>query len=603
MIQTRQYIKYVMILMLGVLCIPEIIFAQKFTAKANTTSVPLNGVVQVTYELQNGTEQSFQAPSFKGFQVVNNSTFEIGNDVTINGRTQAIHVKKFVYNLSPTQIGKFTINPANIKVNGKVISSNSLTITVTNSSNKRIQIANNRPITSSMSNIRNNSSNDAKDFFIKTFIDNPRVFIGQQVTLTTKLFSRIKIINYNILKEPTFDGFWCFNLSVNKNSVENINGINYNVFEISKKAIFPQKLGTFTMEPTQVEVAYMDDQNVNIFNLFDDNYKTIKSNVLVVNVVSLPTVNQPSDFSGFVGDLKMETKFDKFETKVNEPISLTFKFSGEGNMNLLDKPSINFIDSFEVFEPQIHEENFLINEKVAGVKTFNYLIIPRSQGNFTIAPFSISYFDLATRTYKTLKSEAFSVKVNKGDGNTVAVAGKSDVKYLNQDIKHIDTGLFTLHKKGNLFFHSLFFWIICFLPFLGLAIFIILMRRRIKLKADTVLLKNKQATRMALKRLKLAKQLLQKKELDGFYIELSKGLWGYLADKFAIPGSRLSLATAEETLMSKNLSEESRKKFIDILNQCEYSRFSPNGKLETQAELLYNEAINIIVQTEQELKK
>jgi hypothetical protein len=300
----------------------------------------------------------------------------------------------------------------------------------------------------------------------------------------------------------------------------------------------------------------------------------------------------------------MDTKVDKHEVKAGEAINLTFTLSGKGNLSLLDKMNIEFPPDFEVYDPQISENISTATGEVSGSKTFNYLIIPRTQGNFKLKPVTLSYYDKNKKSYVTLSSGEIDIKVNKGDGSAASVTGgsnKEDIKYINSDIKFIDNKVFEVYPIGRFFFASIWYYILMLLPVVLFIVFIVMMRRRIKLRSNVTLLKHKKATKIALKRLKQANIFMKAADKNNFYIELSRALWGYISDKFSIPLANLSLDSAQTTLAEKNVSENIRNKFIEILNNCEFARFAP-AEANVTMESIYNDAVAIISQTEQELK-
>jgi len=131
-----------------------------------------------------------------------------------------------------------------------------------------------------------------------------------------------------------------------------------------------------------------------------------------------------------------------------------------------------------------------------------------------------------------------------------------------------------------------------------LCIFIILVRKRIKTRANTAALRDKKASKTARKRLRKAEKLINNSE--AFYIEISKVLWGYISDKFHIPTGQLSLDTAYQKLSERKMKEDSIQEFISTLNDCEYVRFAPSADI--TPEKMYERTFKFITKIEQELK-
>jgi hypothetical protein len=231
------------------------------------------------------------------------------------------------------------------------------------------------------------------------------------------------------------------------------------------------------------------------------------------------------------------------------------------------------------------------------------VLIPRVEGNYIIPSVSFSYFDKKKGTYTTLHTPEFALTVEKGQSNdavSVNTHTKTDVKVLGSDIRHIKTNCEPRLYKAS-FFLSPLYWLLLILPVVLLLIFIILFRKRMESKKNVALLRDKKASKTARKRLRKAEKLLQTKQNEDFYIEISKVLWGYISDKFHIPLGLLSLDTAYQKLSERNMQQDSIKEFIDTLNACEYVRFAPSPDL--TPDKMYERTFNFITKIEWELKR
>jgi hypothetical protein len=352
---------------------------------------------------------------------------------------------------------------------------------------------------------------------------------------------------------------------------------------------------------------FFDDFFNNSF--FNESYanveKSLKSNSVVVNVKPLPTAERPVDFSGAVGTFTFSTEVDKTHVKTNDAINLKCTVSGKGNIQLIDKLNISFPPDFETYDPKITSNVSTSGVGSSGSQTFEYLILPRKAGKFTIKPISFSYFDLVKRRYVTLNSPQYTIDVDKGSGDNSTVtysgAGKEDIKYIGSDIRHIKNSPLILQKTGTFFFGSVFFYLMLLLPVLLFAGFIVFWKKQEERHSDTLLMKNRKATRIAIKRLKKASIFLKDKQQEAFYIEISQALWGYLSDKFGIPLAELSVDSVHQALVKKNVNEEIIRQFIETLNNTEYARFAPGEKAMIM-EKTYQEALEIITRIERELR-
>ncbi len=94
---------------------------------------------------------------------------------------------------------------------------------------------------------------------------------------------------------------------------------------------------------------------------------------------------------------------------------------------------------------------------------------------------------------------------------------------------------------------------------------------------------------------------LNENNKDSFYEELSHALWGYISDKLIIPVAELSKDKANEELKKKNISDETVTQINNIIDNCEFARYSPVSD-NTQMKEIYSNATELIGKLEQNLR-
>ncbi|MDZ7776016.1 MAG: BatD family protein [Bacteroidales bacterium] len=334
--------------------------------------------------------------------------------------------------------------------------------------------------------------------------------------------------------------------------------------------------------------------------------RNLTSEPVELQVRPLPQGSKPIAFSGAVGDFSISSEIDKTEVIINDAINLTLKIRGQGNVKLVDPPTMQFPPDFEVYDPEINTNIRTSQAGVAGTKEFKYLIIPRVPGNYDIGPFSFAYFDIEEGRYKTHTTPKYQIKVNKGDaeaseGISVRSGSKKDIQYLGEDIRYIRTGDLNLRPTGAFFFRSSTFYLYLAIPLVLFILLMIVVKKVRSSKNNIALQKERKATRFARKRLKKSRTYADKGDTDAFYNELSEAIWGYLSYKFDISLANLSFEVVREKLSEKHVDEPIIEEFTDILEACEYARFAPGDK-DKRMEEIYNRAKAVIIKTEKELK-
>ena len=596
----------------------------RLTGQARPT-VSVGETFTLVYTL-NAQGSGFRGPNIQGIDMLSGPNTSTSSSIrTVNGSTTMSITYTFTYLLQANREGSFDIPAASVNVNGKQITSNTLSIKVVKSGNTGG--AQYQGSGSQKSGGGAQSSGSSNDVYVKAFASNSNPLQGEGIVVTYKIFTKVPIAQINISKLSSFSGFWSQNLMKENDKLQQttqvIDGEQYIVADIRKIALFPLKSGRLVIDPLELACVaqvrrpsktktgdpFFDDFfNDSFFNSGVANVeKNLKSNPLVITVKSLPDEGKPSDFSGAVGSFTFQSEVDKTRLKTNEAVTLKCIISGKGNIQLIDKLNVTFPPDFESYDPKVTSDIQTTAAGISGRQVFEYLLIPRKPGKFNIKPIVFNYFDLDKRRYVSLSSPEFSLDVEKGSGEaggavmTYSGANKEEIKYIGSDIRHIKDAVFGLSPAGSLFVFSIGFWSLLLIPLLLFLVFLVLWRKLAARRGDLVLMKNLKATKIARKRLQKAEEFQKAGQQEKFYVAISQSLWGYLSDKFSIPMAELSINSVHEALIRRNVSEAIISQFIETLNNTEFARFAP-GEKTVNMERIYNEALEIIAKMERELR-
>ena len=588
-------------------------FSQDVTFRASAPEiVELGQQFRLTYSV-NAKASNFSAQAVSGIAVLAGpSTSQSSNVSIVNGKVSQNFELRYTYILQAMKEGEFTIPPAEVRVDNKIYKSNPVKIEVIKGNVPRQQNSGNAAGINQAQNTDDKNQTSSNELYLKILVNKTKVHREEQLVATIKLYTKVKIVDDGTFKLPTFEGFITEDIHTPFEWIrENINGSIYNTGVLRKYILFPQKEGKITISASEFEVAYQKPSNKKTRSRFDDFFgsydnvrKNLISNTVVIDVKPLPS-NKPYKYSGAVGKLKLAASVDNSNVKTNDAISLKVKISGSGNIKYINPLNIEFPTDFDVYDPKVND-NIKYSEKGAiGSKTFEYLMIPRHAGEFTIPAFSFSYFDTETDQFITQKAGPFNISVSKSEGDTTitvsSVFTKEDVRFLGKDIRFIKKNKTQLKKINQFLFGSREFYlayIICIIIFIVVFMF---RRKKIKENANVTLVKNKKANKFARKRLNKASSFMKQNEKESFYEELVKALWGFISDKLSIPIADLSKDNARTEMISKNVDEEYIDQILDIIDRCEYARYAPTTE-ETKMDVLYKDAIKVISKLQQKLK-
>ena len=581
-----------------------------FTASA-PDAVVVGDQFRLSYTVTTQKVKDFRAPSIKGFDVLMGpSRSQQSNTQIVNGNVTSTSSITFTYILMANNAGEYTIPGASIVADGDQMVSNSVRIKV---------LPQDQGDSNSSSSSSTHSSSGTgvsnQDLFITASASKTNVYEQEAFVLTYKIYTRESNLQLNNAKLPDFKGFHSQEIEMTTNArwtPEHYQGRNYYTTVYRQFVLFPQQSGKLYIDPAQFQMTVgkpvQSDDPFDAFFNGGSNVIEIKKSIstpkLAINVNQLPA-GKPADFSGGVGEFNISSSINNKELKTNDAITIKLVISGTGNLKLISNPEIKFPDDFEVYDPKVDNQVRLTREGLTGNKVIEYLAIPRHAGTYKIPGVSFSYFDIRSKSYKTLKTEEYVINVEKGAGNADQVianfTNKEDLKVLGEDIRYIKQNEVTLQPKGSFFYGSMTYWLFYIIPALAFIIFFIIYRKQAAENANVAKMRTKKANKVATKRMKLAGKLLSENKKDAFYDEVLKALWGYISDKLNIPVSRLSKDNIEEKLRNHGVNEELIKEFLNALNDCEFARFAPGD--ENQAmDKVYSSSIEVISKMENSIE-
>ena len=524
----------------------------------------------------------------------------------INGHTSSTSSITYTYIVCATKNGTFTISPAHVVVNGKSIASNALTIKVSGtaqsggSSRQRQNDDDGGEMRDAGSHI------SGSDLFIKVSANKKRVHEQEPILLTYKVYTLVSLTQLRG-DMPDLKSFYSQEVDLPQQksfSVETVNGRPYRTCTWSQYVMFPQMTGkleipSITFNGTVVQ----QNRNVDPFEAFFNGgsgyievKRSIKAPGVTIQVDPLP--QKPAGFSGGVGHFNISAQLDKTTVKANDPATLRVVISGIGNLKLIKEPVVAFPKDFDKYDAKITDKTKLTPNGVEGNMIYDFLVVPRNQGKYTIPAIEFIYYDTSSNSYKTIKTQPFELTVEKGDGSN-ASANYATAK--DEDIHPIKTGKMKITGAEGMFFNSTNYWLILCLLIAAFIVLLVVFRKRAIENADIVKLRSKKANKVATKRLRKADKLMRQNHYGEFYDEVLRALWGYVGDKLNIPVSELSRDNISERFHEHNVDEETITKFVGAIDECEYARYAP-GDAAGNMNKTFTSAMSAITQIEDSMK-
>ncbi|MDO8999305.1 MAG: BatD family protein [Bacteroidota bacterium] len=570
-------------------------FYAQVSSKKVQVGVPFEYAVVITVNANN-----YAPANLKEFDIVSGPNQSNSVQYTNGVMTQQMVIS---YGLVAKKEGKITIGVASVMSGGQKLESEPITIEVVKGG------------TGNQSNFNQNddpkfnSKVSGGDVFIRTGISKNKCYVGEQVTITQKIYSRLQMIGFQKFAQPTYDGFYSqAQESVSKGQavVENLDGVNYYTYELFRSSAIANKSGKISLNSVEGDVIVRRQTNAkpkNVFEQFfgsagyEDVPVTVKSKPLIIDVLPVPEEGKPTNYFGAVGDFSYKVQVTRNELKANDAFNLKMTISGKGNLKLLDSPKLNLPESFETYDAKISESG--------NSKTFDYLVIPRNEGEFKLENLDFSYFSLDSKKYITIPSQEIKINVLPADPNSKGAqvfTQQSQVKETENDIRYIKKGDFLLTESETEFFNSSKHILFLILPFFALGVGLFIRRNYIKNNSNLVLVKERKAARLAKKQLVNAEKLMKLNSKDEFYTEILMAINSYLGNKLNIPASDLSHEKIKNVLENKKVDIQCLKKLITTLETSEYAKYAP-GAVSGDLQQVYKNTVELITDLEEQLNK
>ncbi len=535
----------------------------------------------------------------------------------VNGKTTRNSQTSYTYILQAKKTGTFTLPPASAKVRGNAIQSKAVSIQVVDNGSRPSQGASADDTQQEGAANARQQRSEEPDIFMRLSLSRSSVVVGEPVTATLKIYHRTNLVGFENAKFPSFNGFWSQEVESPSNiefQREQVDGKMYNAAVLRRWVIIPQKSGDQTLDPAEIVCLVNTQRRRSTGSIFDDffenDYVTTRQRVYTgaptLHVSALPA-GAPASFGGGVGNFTVQARLSKDSLKTHDAASLLVTISGKGNIALLEAPKLNFPPDFEVYDVRTTVNTD--KSGTSGSKTFEYPFIPRSPGDFTIAPVKYGFYDVSARRYQTASTDSLHLSVARGAGSASSVpdsgsslvVDRKGVKNLGDDIRFIRSRTDLGEGRDFLVYSPVWWGCIVLLLLLGLG-FYLGFRKVAARRADVAGTRNRKATRMAMKRLSQAHDFLQKNLYTAFYEELHRSLLGFVGDKLSMDMAEQNKENIAQALREGGVSAETADGFTALLDACEFARYSPDAGHEAMA-AHYDQAVALITTIDSSMKK
>lgn len=561
---------------------------------------------QLTYTV-NQRARDLKAPDFGDLDYIAGPyTSQSSSTSFVNGKRTSTFTLTYTYTLMGNKAGKYTLQPATIRVDGQEYTSNGVQITVLPPDEE--PAAAQGGSTQQQSRQQETGSVSQDNIFMRTIVSKTHVHEQEAVLLSYKLyFAGVDVAQFtNNTKIPEFTGFLKQELEQGEiqTELEHYNGRNYQTATVYRTLLYPQHSGEIKIDAAQFEAVLRVQVRQQVRSIFDDFFgsytnvtKALTAPGVIIYAEPLPK-GKPAGFSGGVGRFSMTSEITGTEMKTNEAVTVKINIQGAGNMKLLKTPAIDWPEGFETYDPKVTNNFKTGTTGMSGSKSIEYLAIPRAAGKYTVPAVKFAYFDTQEKEYKTLTAGPWELNIERGAGDKEQEAvvqnyvGKEEIRQLGTDIRYIHNAEPQYRKSGRKSYSRTTVVLCYLLPLLIAAALFVIFRRQIRENADITRRRYKKANKVAQKRLREAQRLMQGTDDAAFYEAVERAAWSYLSDRLSIPTAQMNKDNIASILHDKKVSEELIAEVREVLSTAEFARYAPAG--DNAKEELYNRTAELI---------
>ena len=560
----------------------------QFEARVSKNTLGLNERFRVDF-MMNVDGDNFEQPTFEGFRIVAGPSQQISQS-WVNGRSS--FQKIYSYILQPMQKGNLVVKQSSIEYNGQVYKTAPIKIKVTNAVAPEDDPEN-----------RQQQGGPEASINLVAEISKTTPYLNEPITVVYKLyFNNINVTGFKELGKPKYNDFWNQNIEIKQLQVEqgSYKGERCYFVILKKTILYPQKSGQLTIEPLSLDIGVQYPSNRrDMFGqmILTDGNKIVSAGTKTISVRALPETGKPSSFTGAVGKFDFKVTPSKTTLKNGESLDLIVSATGIGNTKLFTLPKPVVPNALEMYDP-VHDEK--VTTSLAGMSgkiSDKYTIVPQYKGKYAIKPMEFSYFDLNSRSYKTIVSPEIMIDVLDGPVLEEANQTSKNAITATEQFKYTRPKAILTSIAKNDFYGSKLYYTLLLLPFLIIPIIILAKKRKESLDSDITGNRIKINNRLAKKYLSEAKK--QRNNKEPFYIALEKAMHNFLKAKLHIETSEMSKDNIQELLLSRNVNPEAVQSFIVLTENCEFARYAPASSASIQQD--YDKAVLIISELEKQI--
>ena len=491
----------------------------------------------------------------------------------------------YVYRFEATKVGKVTIEPISVTVSGQTLSTEQVEVEVF----QGLVVPTPGPGQGQPSS--DDESSEDGTMFVTASVDDDKPYLGQQVTYTFKFYRRSVLFpSFGRFGQPRyappgFSGFWNGQETDQDEYTETIGSNRYQVVEL-QTVLFPTVVGTLVIEPAGLTVPIDFFESPNF----------LETDPIVIEVQPLPPT-APAGFTGAVGSFDISAEVDNTNGKLNEPVQLTVRVEGEGNVETLPDPAWPDFENWRVFESPSESSSSVVDGQLVGTRTYESVLVPEKAGVLTVPEIGYTFYDPSVEEYVEAVTEPIVMSIAEADGMSPLLpspGGGTAVERAGSDVRHIKLVPSTLQQSSNGLIGGFVYWAAWGVPLLALVGAVAWRRRQTASERDLAAARKRNA-------LPEARNALARAGQSGAdpRVAVADILSEYLSARLDMPVTGLTHEAVDRWLQGLGVPLELALQVEGILGAAEMAKYAPEVDDALAAEEHFERAARLLNEIEE----
>lgn len=473
----------------------------------------------------------------------------------INGRITERRTRTYTYELTPLAVGTLVIPPIPVRVDG----------TVRYTAETKLEVQ---------------PSNADELFAAEIFPDRQRIFVGQRVKVTMRLWVKPARIGYQQLTDaemlrlvdPVEFGPFPHRASMGKQTRPGSDPPElFYTYDFDTEFI-ADRPGPLSLDNIEIGIRYPARQGAR--------YLRTRPQVSPIEVRPIPIEGRPSTFNDAVGLYDIEASASPTQVRVGDPLTLVLEVFGDGPVETLKPPLL-------AAQPKLVADFRVPDQPLAGEmhgthKRFTVTIRAQRDDVTAIPPIEYAYFDPDAERFVVARSDPIPIHVEPAAvveapevtaaGASVGSAAATPLEALDglHDIETSETVLLATTPRPSTRFVTL-------ITFAPAAVFLLVWAATAFLQsrsADPARRRRSAALRHARQRIAKARH----RPPQELAVEIVNTMAGYLADRSDKPPARFTGGSAAEFLRQRGVRDELVEQWTRVIERCEEASFAAGAQ-------------------------